>query len=846
MQIFAALVTVYLQCLNGNQSYILGIPFHNRRSKAFKKTIGFFSEILPVRIAVDNYDTFLSLMRKVREEIFNAARHGQHSIANPHFRKVYEVVVNYHRSWFCDFAGKPAFPEWIHNGHGDDGLALQIHDFGASGNLVLDFDLHESIFNEPESEQAVRHFLRVLEAFAADPHQPLRGLTLLSPAEAQQIVVEWNRGVVESTDQRCVHEIFEEQVAIRPNDIAVVFGDKQLTYQELNRRANKLAHFLRARGVGPETLVGLYVERSLEMLVGLLGILKAGATYVPLDPKYPGGWLKSVLDDTRAPVLLTQQKLLASLPDGPEIICLDSAPEAYACESEENLKREVTGDHLAYVIYTSGSMGAPKGVEIPHKALMNFTSYAGRSFGLKPGDRVLQFASISFDAAVEEIFPCFIHGATLVLRTDSMLDSVPVFLKICQDWCITVLDLPTAYWHELTARLFSESLALPEQIRLIIIGGERAIPERLALWQACVAKRIRLLNTYGPTEATVAATMCDLTNIAEDRESQGEVPIGRPIANVKTYVLDQNLNPVPVGVPGELYIGGVGLARGYLNRSELTAEKFLPNPFSKKPHARLYKTGDLVRYRSDGNLEFLRRIDRQVKVRGFRVELEGIEAVLRKHPLVQEAVVVQDSLSTQKPLVAYLVPKDSAALNMDELRVYTTKRLPEYMVPAILVALDSLPLTPSGKVDHQALSPQVSAQAEPPKSYAPPRTLTEKQIAGIWSDVLQLKSVSRDDHFFELGGHSLLAIQVISRIRKEFEVDIALRAIFEAPTIADLAQRVEEAIGTGLKPSEIVPSAPPPGATQAPLSFSQTRIWFMDQLAPESAAYNIAATVRFT
>src|SRR5213593_527814 len=242
-----------------------------------------------------------------------------------------------------------------------------------------------------------------------------------------------------------------------------------------------------------------------------------------------------------------------------------------------------------------------------------------------------------------------------------MLDSVPVFLKKCQDWCITVLDLPTAYWHELTARLFSESLALPEQIRLIIIGGERAIPERLALWQACVAKRIRLLNTYGPTEATVAATMCDLTNIAEDRDSQGEVPIGRPIANVQTYVLDQNLNPVPVGVPGELYIGGVGLARGYLNRSELTAEKFLPNPFSKKPHARLYKTGDLVRYRSDGNLEFLRRIDRQVKVRGFRVEIEGIEAVLRKHPLVQEAVVVQDSLSTQKPLVAYLVPKDSAA-----------------------------------------------------------------------------------------------------------------------------------------------------------------------------------------
>jgi amino acid adenylation domain-containing protein len=846
LHIFAAVLIAYIHSLNRKQSYTIGIPFHNRRSKPFKETIGFFSEILPVRIDVAEGDTLASLVGKVREEIQKAVRHGQHSIANPYFGKVYEVVVNYHNRSFSDFAGIPAYPEWIHNGHGDDSLALQIHDFGASGGLVLDFDLHQSIFTQQESEQAVRHCVRALEAFLTRPDQPLQGLTLLSPQETRRVIKEWSQCANEITDRRCVHETLEEQASFNPDNLAVVFKDESLTYQELNRRSNKLAHYLKKRGVGPRTLVALCVERSLDMLVGLFGILKAGAAYVPLDPAYPSDWLKSVLDDIRAPLLLTQRSLLPSLPqERPEAICLDSISETLDHESEANLDSGVTGDDLAYIVYTSGSTGAPKGVEIPHKALANFTNYAGHYFGLQPSDRFLQFAPISFDTAAEEIFPCLTRGATLILRTDSMLESASAFLEKCRDWRVTVLDLPTSYWHELTARLFSEGLVMPDPIRLVIIGGERAIPERLTLWRSCVSKRIRLLNTYGPTETTVATTMCDLTH-EEDSDSFTEVPIGRPISNVQTYVLNESLNPVPSGVAGELCISGVGLARGYLNRPDLTAEKFVANPFDPKPGSRLYKTGDLVRYHSHGTLEFLGRIDHQVKIRGFRVELEGIDAVLRKHPLVQDVAVVQDGSSAQRQLIAYLVAKQGANLNQSELKAFTTKKLPAYMIPTLFVVLDSLPLTPNGKVDRKALSLLEVRRDKPAKIHVPPRTHTEKQIARIWAEVLGLERVGRDDHLFELGGHSLIAIQIISRIRKELKVDMPLRAIFEAPTIAEFAQRIEIAKLPALTPGDTALASLAQQRRNIPLSFSQTRIWFMDQLAPESAAYNIVATIRFT
>ena len=845
LQIFAAILVAYLHCLNGKPKYTLGIPFHNRRSKNFKETIGFFSEILPVRFDLSEEDTFASLIGKLKTEVFKAARYGHYSVANPYFKRVYEVVLNYHTRAFSDFAGMPALPEWIHNGHGDDSLAVQISDFGSSHSLSVDFDLHQSVFSDQDSERVIAHFSRVMDAFLGDPQRPLRLLSLMSPEEAGPIL-QWGDGGTEPVQDCCVHQWFEEQAKAQPNACAVVFEGNQLSYQELNRRANQVAHYLRKRGVGPETLVGLYVERSLEMVVGLLGILKAGAAYVPIHSEYPVEWVNFVLKDTGSRIVLTQRRLLDRLPQGrPDIVILDVEAEIFSRECDEDFASGVTGDHLAYVIYTSGSAGSPKGVEISHRALMNFIHEAAGVFGLGPSDRVLQFASIGFDTSVEEIFPCLVRGATLVLRTDSMLESVASFVEKCDDWSITVLDLPTAYWHELTTTLSSDDLALPPSVRLMIIGGERAIPEKLALWQGCVGRRVKLLNTYGPTETTVAATVYDLTDYPIEKDPLGEVPIGSPIPNVRIYVLDRNLNPVPIGVPGELYIGGAGLARGYLNQPLLTAERFIQNPFSKDFDARLYRTGDLARYRPDGDLEFLGRIDRQIKVRGFRVELDGIEAALRKHPLVADAAVVQDTGSVQQRLVAYVVPQHGAVLNVADIKYFASTKLPEYMLPAMIVVLDSLPLTHNGKVDRRAL-PASDAAATLSRTIVPPQTATESQIVNLWREVLGVKDVGRCDHFFELGGHSLLAAQIVSRIRKDLRVEIPLRVIFEAPTVAQFAERVDESLRQSESRAEVASISLSPRGNELPVSQSQARIWYMHQLAPKSAAYSIAAPVRFT
>ena len=846
LQCFAAILVAYLNCLNGKPSYTIGIPFHNRRSKNFKQTIGFFSELLPVRIHMAEDESFSSLVGKFRTEVFKAARHGQYSVANPYFRRVYDVVLNYHTRAFADFAGMPALPQWLHNGHGDDSLAIQIRDFGASSSLSIDFDLQQSVFSDRDSERVIAHFARVVDAFLAEPEQPLCDLSLVSPEEAEPIL-ELNDAGTEPPEERCVHHWIEEQARMRPDVCAVVCEGDRLSYYELNHRANQVAHYLQRRGIGPDMLVGLYVERSLEMIVGLLGILKAGAAYVPIHPEHPRDWVNFVLKDTGSRILLTQQRLLDSLwQDDLEVLVLDGGAEVLSLESGADIASNVTGDHLAYVIYTSGTTGSPKGVEITHKALINFTLQAAGVFGLGPTDRVLQFASIGFDTSVEEIFPCLIRGATLVLRTNSMLNSVAAFVEKCGDWGITVLDLPTAYWHELAATLFSERLVLPASVRVVIIGGERVVLERLALWQACVSRRVKLFNTYGPTETTVAATVYDLTDYPIEHGSLGEVPIGSSILNVQTYVLDQNLRTVPIGVSGELYIGGVGVARGYLNQAALTAETFLRNPYSEDSASRLYKTGDVVRYRSDGNLEFLGRIDRQVKIRGFRVELDGVEAALRKHPLVENAAVIPDSDSTQQRLVGYLVPKAGAALNSADVMNFCSAKLPGYMVPTKIVVLDSLPLTHNGKIDHRGLLVPHDLQAERPRTIAPAQTATEERIADLWREVLGVEDVSRSDHFFELGGQSLLAAQIISRLRKELQVEIPLRLIFEAPTVAQLAERVDEVLLRREAPVDVAPILSSLRGHKVPVSQSQSRIWYMHQLAPESAAYNIAAPMRFT
>jgi amino acid adenylation domain-containing protein len=469
------------------------------------------------------------------------------------------------------------------------------------------------------------------------------------------------------------------------------------------------------------------------------------------------------------------------------MLYLDTDWETIAHESTENPVTPQSARNLAYIIYTSGSTGAPKGVMIEHRSVINFIKSASDDFGVRAEDRVLQFASINFDTSGEEIYPCLTQGATLVLRTNDMVDSARTFLQKCREWQLTILDLPTSYWHELTMSIAQEGLAIPKALRLVIIGGERAIPEHIKTWQRCVGTQVRLLNTYGQTEGTMVSTSYDLTE-PKPTNMPVETLIGRPIRNVQAYILDKNLQPVPIGIPGELHLGGAGLARGYLNRSELTAEKFIPHPFSADRQARLYKTGDLVRYVEDSNIEFLGRVDHQVKIRGFRIELGEIETAINGHPAIREAVVSSwEDEAGRKSLAAYYTFNQAAECSVSDLRQFLKQSLPDYMIPSSFVPLDQFPMTPNGKLDRKALPAPDPSRPELDSQYVAPRDEIEESVTSIFASVLKLERVGIYDSFFELGGHSLLATQVVSRLRQDLHIEFPLRSLFEAPTAQGVA-----------------------------------------------------------
>ncbi|MBH8554252.1 amino acid adenylation domain-containing protein [Nostocaceae cyanobacterium CENA357] len=667
----------------------------------------------------------------------------------------------------------------------------------------------------------VKRFLANMQTWLADlvanPQQRLKNLQFLTEAEQNQVLFEWNQTQINYAYHKCIHELFEEQVEKTPDAVALKFKIQnskfkieesfenedweELTYAQLNARANQLAHHLQSLGVKPETLVGVCVERSLEMVVALLAILKAGGAYVPLDPAYPQERIAWMLADAQVSVLLTQQQLVNNLPEHEAtVITLDTDWSVISQNSQENLLHTATPENLAYVIYTSGSTGRPKGVMIQHQSLVNFAEAAIKEYGFIESDRILQFASISFDAAAEEIYPCLLCGATLILRSDEMLSSSAIFLQKCRELQLTVLDLPTAYWQQLISDLDTYNLMLPESLRLVIIGGEAAAIQSVQTWQQLVGEYPVLINTYGPTETTVVATACKLD------KSHTKLPIGHPIGNVQTYVLDQYLRLVPVGVPGELYIGGDGLARSYLNRPDLTAEKFIIYPFSLEKGQRLYRTGDLVRYLPDGNLEFLERIDHQVKLRGFRIELGEIEAALNQYPTIKSSVVVlQEDSSGIKRLVAYIVT-DSQPTPRD-LRHFLQQKLPDYMIPSVFVPLRALPLLPNGKIDRKSLPIADINRLADQETYVAPRTPQEAQLAQIWAEVLRVEQVSIYDNFFELGGDSIISLQIIAKANQAGLV-LTPKQLFQHQNIADLAVvciteptiKAEQGIITGAVP----------------------------------------------
>ena len=590
--------------------------------------------------------------------------------------------------------------------------------------------------------------------------------------------MEWNRTEVPYPKDHCLHELFEEQVERTPDAVAVAFQDRQLTYRQLNERANQLARHLQGLGVGPDTLVGICMERSPEMVVGLLGILKAGGAYVPLDPSYPGERLAFMLRDSGAPVLLTDQRLRDQLEFrslNARILCLDADWEAIAMSLTENPKGGAGSENLAYVIYTSGSTGEPKGVEIKHCGLLNLIFWHRRNYQVVPADRATQLAGVGFDAAVWELWPYLSAGASIHMP-DEEIRLLPEKLR---DWLveneISLTFVPTPLAEALVALTWPPKVAL----RAMLTGGDRLTRH------ASRSLPFPLVNHYGPTEDTVVTT-CGVVDI----EGQGgkAPPIGKPIANTQTYVVDSRLQPVPIGVPGELLIGGDGLARGYLRRPGLTAEKFIANPFSREPGERLYRTGDLVRYSSTGAIEFLGRNDDQVKIRGFRIELGEIESALAAHPAVRAAVVLaREDVPGEKRLAAYAATH-SLAPSVNELRDYLKKRMPDYMVPSAFFILEQLPLTPHGKIDRTALPAPDSGDT----LRVEPATEVENKVADIVASLLGIDHVDPQENFFDLGGHSLLGAQLIARVRAAFGINLPLRKVFEAATVSELSAEIEE------------------------------------------------------
>ncbi|MFN8596435.1 MAG: amino acid adenylation domain-containing protein [Anaerolineae bacterium] len=685
-------------------------------------------------------------------------------------------------------------------------------------------------FDDNTIDRMLGHLRTLLENIAADPHQPLRAVPLLTEPERQQVLVDWNATTQDYALDQGVHQLFEAQAERTPDAPAVVFKDQSLTYRELNQRANQLAHYLRTLGVGPETLVAICVDRSLEMIVDVLGVLKAGGAYIPIDPSYPPDRIAFMLDDSQTKILLTSTALREqhSTFNIQQLICLDADWPTIALERDTNPINLTAPDNLAYVIYTSGSTGKPKGVLLHHRGLSNFIQTEIRDFDLTSRSRVLMFASFSFDASLGDIFGALLSGGALYLADQATLMSATDLHRLLREQAITSMVVPPAMLNILADD------DLPD-LHTVVSVGEACPPTVAARW----CKGRRFLNGYGPTETTIGACW---SVIAHVDPAATTVPIGRPLANVQAYVLDAEQRLVPIGVPGELHIGGLGVARGYLNRPDLTEERFIPNPFndlSATVGGRLYKTGDLVRYRPDGQLEFLGRLDQQVKIRGFRIELGEIEAALNQRAAIRESVVVaREDTHGDKRLVAYLVADQPVDLHdvQDALKA----QLPAYMLPSTFVVLDQLPRLPNGKIDRRALpAPEFTASTD---TYVAPRTPLEELLCGIWEDVLRVPRVGVHDHFFALGGHSLLATQLASRLREALQIEVPLRELFDKPTVAELAELIEMQRHHG--EAAMPPIEPAPRDGPLPLSFAQQRLWFLDQLLPGNLLYHIPTAVR--
>ncbi|XWK89435.1 MAG: amino acid adenylation domain-containing protein [Phormidium sp.] len=782
---------VLISRYSGQLDLLVGTPIANRNNKNIEGLIGFFANTLALRGNLSGNPTFQDFLAQVRQTTLSAYAHQDLP-----FEMLVETLQPER-----DLSRNPLVQVMFslqNTPQSESSLSgLKIQSFPFSSDVKVRFDLEVNFWETPNGLQGVwsysidlfdaptisrmgQHFETLLKAIVANPKARISELSLLNQSELNQILVEWNNTQTDYPQDKCIHQLFEEQVKRTPNAIAVVFENEQLTYSELNCRANKLAHYLRSLGVKADMLVGLCVERSLEMVVGLLGILKAGGAYLPLDPEYPQKRLQFMLQDAQVSVLLTQERLINKLPEHQaKLICLDTNWQKIANQSENNPISNTQATNLAYVIYTSGSTGQPKGVKVIHRGI-NRLLFGVDYVHLDATQRFLQMAPIAFDASTFEIWGALLHGAICFLFPEK----IPTAKHLKQE-----IDKHSITTIWLTAALFNsiidDDLQALSGIKQLLIGGEalsvphvREALENLPLTQ--------IINGYGPTESTTFTCCYSLPKQLETTVKS--ISIGRPIANTQIYILDQYLQPVPIGVPGELYIGGAGLASGYLNRPELTNEKFISSPFD---NSKLYKTGDLARYLTDGNIEFLGRIDNQVKIRGFRIELGEIEAALSEHSNVHlSCVIVREDTPGEKRLVAYIVPQKDVILTSSELRQFLANKLPGYMVPSAFVILESLPLNANGKVDRHALKPPSNTSDS--DRFIEARNQLELQLVQIWSKILKIDKIGVQDNFFDLGGHSLLASYLMTQIKQQFGKDIPLTTLFQNPTIEQLATIIQQ------------------------------------------------------
>ncbi|HEY5315364.1 MAG TPA: amino acid adenylation domain-containing protein, partial [Pirellulales bacterium] len=857
MFLLAALDTL-LHRYTGCDDLVIGSPIAGRNRRELEPLVGFFANMLVLRTDATGDPTFHELLGRVKQVALGAYAHQD----VPFEKLVNELEPTrcLHRSPLFQVAlvlqsavlqiavlqnGPPAAdgrtamriePLLVDNGTAKYDLTLYCWPRPQGLELVAEYSTER--FEPATMARLLAGLESLLAAAAARPQLRLSELPVMTENARQQVTV-WGTGKQQTLPPDTLPELFARQAAQSPDAIAVTDGRGSLTYQALDRRSNQLARYLRRLGVGPDALVGLCVGRSCDMLVGLLGILKAGGAYVPLDPAYPPQRLAHMLADAQVRVLVTQTDLLDRLPphDADEVL-LDAARPSIQREADDPLVACALPEHLAYTIYTSGSTGQPKGVEITHRSLANFLASFRDAPGLRSDDILLAVTTLSFDIAALELFLPLVVGAQTVIAEREVAVDGRALAALIERSGATVVQATPATWRLLLAADWQ-----PNHKLKIICGGE-SLPPAMA---AQLAQRAASLwNVYGPTETTIWSTVHEVRRPGPE-DMGNSVPLGRPIANTELYVLDRDRNLVPIGVPGELYIGGLGLARGYRNLPDLTRERFVPHPFTSDAGARLYRTGDQVRWLADGRLEFLGRVDQQVKLRGYRIELGEIESVLSRHPAVAEAAVL---LRTDRPgeprLVAYYVRASEPSVEPSDLTGWLKRHLPDYMLPACFVRLERMPRTPNGKLDRHRLPQPDGLDAEPASDYLPPASATEQALADVWCELLHIARVGRHDHFFELGGHSLLATQLVSRIRVQWEIELPLRAIFEAPELCSLAARVDAQCAPAASASRLPALVPVDRQQRLPLSFAQQRLWFLDQMEPGNPVYVLPAAARLS